>query len=111
MDNALAAQRTLELAPGVALNKNQINRLTRDIVWLEEMQVEGQAVLVPKVSRSGDLAEARNILKEAGTPSDLQLWAMVETPAAAIMASTSPSRGWATWAATCVLSSTKPGPS
>ena len=49
MDNALAAQRTLELAPGVALNKNQINRLTRDIVWLEEMQVEGQAVLVPKV--------------------------------------------------------------
>lgn len=49
MDNALVAQQSLELSPGVALNKDQINRLTRDIVWLEEAQIEGQSVLVPTV--------------------------------------------------------------
>ncbi|MCP4877275.1 MAG: hypothetical protein GY896_17585, partial [Gammaproteobacteria bacterium] len=49
MDNALIAQQALELAPGVALNKDQINRLTRDIVWLEQMEVDGEMVLVPTV--------------------------------------------------------------
>jgi large exoprotein involved in heme utilization and adhesion len=49
MDNALVAQQALQLSPGVALDKDQINRLTRDIVWLEETQIEGQTVLVPTV--------------------------------------------------------------
>ncbi|MGD8840412.1 MAG: hemagglutinin repeat-containing protein [Gammaproteobacteria bacterium] len=49
MDNALAAQRELELSPGVSLTTAQIDDLTRDIVWLEEHEVDGQTVLVPRV--------------------------------------------------------------
>ncbi|MCP4389080.1 MAG: filamentous hemagglutinin N-terminal domain-containing protein, partial [Gammaproteobacteria bacterium] len=49
MDNALIAQGELRLAPGVALKRDQINRLTRDIVWLEPQEVGGEMVLVPTV--------------------------------------------------------------
>jgi len=49
MDNALAAQRELELSPGVALTAAQIDDLTRDIVWLEAHEIDGQQVLVPRV--------------------------------------------------------------
>jgi filamentous hemagglutinin family protein len=49
MDNALIAQGELQLAPGVALKDDQINRLTRDIVWLEAQEVDGEIVLVPTV--------------------------------------------------------------
>ncbi|UZJ43522.1 hemagglutinin repeat-containing protein [Marinimicrobium sp. C6131] len=47
MDNALAASEDLELRPGVALTAEQASRLTQDIVWLEEQEVDGQQVLVP----------------------------------------------------------------
>ena len=33
----------MNLTPGIALTKEQIDRLTSDIVWLEEKQVQGQA--------------------------------------------------------------------
>ena len=49
MDNAIGAQKSLNLAPGIALNQAQINRLTRDIVWLEQKRIDGEDVLVPTV--------------------------------------------------------------
>ncbi len=49
MENALLAQGELQLAPGVALEREQIDRLTRDIVWLEQRKIDGQLVLVPTV--------------------------------------------------------------
>ncbi|MDH3387697.1 MAG: filamentous hemagglutinin N-terminal domain-containing protein, partial [Gammaproteobacteria bacterium] len=49
MDNALVAQRELELSPGIALTRDQVNRLNRDIVWLEAMEVAGETVLAPVV--------------------------------------------------------------
>ena len=49
MDNAIEVQEDLNLSFGVALSKNQINRLTKDIVWMEEKVVEGNRVLVPVV--------------------------------------------------------------
>ena len=49
MDNALAAQKDLQLIPGVSLSQAQIAALKNDIVWLEEQTVAGQQVLVPVV--------------------------------------------------------------
>ncbi|MFA7611222.1 MAG: hemagglutinin repeat-containing protein, partial [Sulfurimonas sp.] len=49
MDNAIEASQDLHLAPGIALSKEQINALTKDIVWMQEQEVEGQRVLVPVV--------------------------------------------------------------
>ncbi len=49
MENGLAASQALELTPGVALTQEQINRLTLPIVWLEQQEVQGHKVLVPKV--------------------------------------------------------------
>ncbi len=49
MENGLAASQALELTPGVALTQEQINRLTLPIVWLEQQEVQGHQVLVPKV--------------------------------------------------------------
>jgi filamentous hemagglutinin len=39
----------LELVPGIALTKAQIEALTSDIVWMEEKIVNNQIVLVPQV--------------------------------------------------------------
>jgi filamentous hemagglutinin len=49
MDNALAEKVNLELIPGVALTKEQVQALTSDIVWMEEQEVHGHKVLVPVV--------------------------------------------------------------
>ncbi|MBU1218030.1 hemagglutinin repeat-containing protein, partial [bacterium] len=49
MDNAIQASEDLELSPGISLNKEQIDALTQDIVWMEEQVVAGQKVLVPVV--------------------------------------------------------------
>lgn len=48
-DNAVDAQRDLNLAIGVALTPDQIAVLTSDIVWLETQVVQGQEVLVPRL--------------------------------------------------------------
>jgi filamentous hemagglutinin len=39
----------LELVPGIALSKTQIDALTSDMVWMEEKIVNNQVVLVPQV--------------------------------------------------------------
>ncbi|WP_321778179.1 hemagglutinin repeat-containing protein [Sulfurimonas sp.] len=49
MDNAIQANKSLELSPGISLSKAQINALTQDIVWMEEQIVQGEKVLVPVV--------------------------------------------------------------
>ena len=49
MDNAISTSKALELSPGISLNKEQINALTQDIVWMEEQEIEGIKVLVPVV--------------------------------------------------------------
>jgi citrate lyase subunit beta/citryl-CoA lyase len=40
------------------------------------------AVVIPKVSGTGHLRQVVNGLEDAGAPAELQVWAMVETPAA-----------------------------
>lgn len=40
------------------------------------------AVLLPKVSRPGDIISSNKVLQAAGAPENLQIWAMIETPAA-----------------------------
>ena len=49
MDNAIKAQKDLNLRVGITLTKEQINSLNQNIVWLEERIVAGQKVLVPVV--------------------------------------------------------------
>ncbi|WP_107497092.1 putative toxin [Thalassobius sp. I31.1] len=48
-DNAIDAATNLDLAFGVALTPEQIAALTEDIIWLEEVEIDGQMVLVPHV--------------------------------------------------------------
>uniref|UniRef100_UPI001897AA25 two-partner secretion domain-containing protein n=1 Tax=Fusobacterium sp. 1001295B_180824_G3 TaxID=2787123 RepID=UPI001897AA25 len=48
-DNAVSEQEDLNLSMGIALTKEQIARLKKDIIWYVEEEVEGQKVLVPKV--------------------------------------------------------------
>jgi filamentous hemagglutinin len=49
MDNAITTTQELNLTPGIALSANQINALTRDMVWMEERIVAGERVLTPVV--------------------------------------------------------------
>jgi citrate lyase subunit beta/citryl-CoA lyase len=44
------------------------------------------AILVPKVSRPGDMVSAAKLLKACGAPSHTRLWAMMETPLAILNA-------------------------
>ena len=48
-DNALAVARAFQLTPGIQLTAAQVANLTHDIIWMEEMEVRGQRVLVPRV--------------------------------------------------------------
>ena len=54
MDNAVIAQDDLDLTPGVALTKGQVNRLTRSMIWMETREVDGQQLLVPVVYLSAE---------------------------------------------------------
>ncbi|MCM8577485.1 DUF637 domain-containing protein, partial [Pseudomonas aeruginosa] len=49
MDNAIAYKDSLQLQLGVGLSAEQMAALTHDIVWLEEVEVNGEKVLVPVV--------------------------------------------------------------
>ncbi|MFG9751906.1 DUF637 domain-containing protein, partial [Pseudomonas aeruginosa] len=49
MDNAIASKDVLGLTPGVTLSAAQVAALTHDIVWLEEVEVNGEKVLAPVV--------------------------------------------------------------
>ncbi|MDY5305573.1 MAG: S-layer family protein, partial [Fusobacterium gastrosuis] len=48
-DNAASEQIDLNLSVGIALSKDQIAKLKKDIIWYVEEEVQGQKVLVPKV--------------------------------------------------------------
>ena len=70
-DNAIAAQKDLNLSLGVALSKEQINNLKSDILWYVEEVVNGEKVLVPKLYLSKNtlksIAEEQgNIIKAGG---------------------------------------------
>ncbi|WP_192456871.1 hemagglutinin repeat-containing protein [Musicola keenii] len=49
MDNAAAAQQNLNLQLGVSLTAEQVAGLTQSIVWWENITVDGQTVLAPKL--------------------------------------------------------------
>ncbi|MBP6986218.1 MAG: filamentous hemagglutinin N-terminal domain-containing protein, partial [Alphaproteobacteria bacterium] len=46
-DNATHQMGELQLTPGVSLTEAQVKQLNRDILWLEEVVIEGQTVLKP----------------------------------------------------------------
>ena len=49
MNNALSVKDDLQLSVGIALTKEQIAALNKDIVWMEEKLIDGENVLVPTV--------------------------------------------------------------
>lgn len=49
MENAAAAKDDLQLRVGVALTKEQIANLQKDIVWMVETEVNGKKALVPQL--------------------------------------------------------------
>ena len=63
LDNGAFAAESLELAVGVALTADQVNRLTKDIVWMVEKEVAGETVLVPQVF----LAPNSKVIESSGT--------------------------------------------
>jgi len=70
-DNAIAAQKDLNLSLGIALSKEQISNLKSDILWYVEEVVNGEKVLVPKLYLSKNtlksIAEEQgNIIKAGG---------------------------------------------
>ncbi|MCQ6260175.1 hemagglutinin repeat-containing protein [Pseudomonas sp. Q11] len=62
MDNAVASKQALNLAVGVSLTSQQVAALTHDIVWMENVEVNGEQVLVPVLY----LANANNRLAANG---------------------------------------------
>ncbi|MEV2016659.1 DUF637 domain-containing protein, partial [Pseudomonas aeruginosa] len=62
MDNAIAYKDQLHLQLGVGLSAEQMAALTHDIVWLEEVEVNGEKVLAPVVY----LAQAEGRLAPSG---------------------------------------------
>ncbi len=83
-DNALAAQRDLQLTLGVALTPSQIASLTRDIVWMEKQMVQGQEVLVPRVYLAASTMESTRLESgriAAGQAANLQSAALVNSGA------------------------------
>ncbi|HCU2068997.1 DUF637 domain-containing protein, partial [Pseudomonas aeruginosa] len=83
MDNAIASKDVLGLTPGVTLSAAQVAALTHDIVWLEEVEVNGEKVLAPvvylaqaegRLGPNGALIQGRDVnlitggdLRNAGT--------------------------------------------
>ncbi|HPG89119.1 MAG TPA: CoA ester lyase [Hyphomicrobium sp.] len=44
------------------------------------LAAEPHAILVPKVSQSGDVTGTAKVIKASGAPQHIRLWAMIETP-------------------------------
>ena len=70
-DNAILAQKDLNLSLGIALSKEQINNLKSDILWYVEEVINGEKVLVPKLYLSKNtlksiVEEQGNIIKAGG---------------------------------------------
>ena len=71
-DNAVSAQKDLNLSLGVELSKEQINNLKSDILWYVEEVVNGEKVLVPKLyltknTLNSITEEQGNIIKAGGS--------------------------------------------
>ncbi|MEE1880863.1 filamentous hemagglutinin N-terminal domain-containing protein [Pseudomonas soli] len=75
MDNAVASRDQLGLSVGVTLTSAQVAALTKDIVWLEKHEVNGEQVLVPvlylahandRLAPTGALIEGKDINLIAG---------------------------------------------
>ncbi|WP_460107265.1 two-partner secretion domain-containing protein [Pseudomonas sp. H1_F01] len=62
MNNAIASKQELNLSIGVSLTSEQVAALTHDIVWMENVEVNGEQVLVPVLY----LANANNRLAANG---------------------------------------------
>ncbi|WP_434697113.1 filamentous hemagglutinin N-terminal domain-containing protein [Pseudomonas sp. Z1-14] len=62
MNNALASKQALDLSVGVSLTSEQVAALTHDIVWMENVEVNGEQVLTPVLY----LANANNRLAANG---------------------------------------------
>nr|WP_256662578.1 MULTISPECIES: hemagglutinin repeat-containing protein [unclassified Pseudomonas] len=62
MNNAIASKQELDLSLGVSLSSEQVAALTHDIVWMENVEVNGEQVLVPVLY----LANANNRLAANG---------------------------------------------
>ncbi|WP_010223159.1 DUF637 domain-containing protein [Pseudomonas donghuensis] len=70
MDNAIASKSALNLSLGVSLSAEQVAALTHDIVWMEEVEVNGEKLLAPvlylaqakgRVAPNGALIQGRDI--------------------------------------------------
>ncbi|MCV6607004.1 MAG: hypothetical protein OIF32_02235, partial [Campylobacterales bacterium] len=49
LDNSVELSKNLEVTPGVSLTKEQVDSLTKDIVWYETEMINNEKVLVPKL--------------------------------------------------------------
>ncbi|OCT39562.1 two-partner secretion domain-containing protein [Pseudomonas putida] len=70
MDNAIASKDKLSLSVGVSLSAEQVAALTHDIVWMEQVEVNGEKVLAPvlylahangRVAPNGALIQGRDV--------------------------------------------------
>ena len=75
MDNAIAYKDQLHLQLGVGLSAEQMAALTHDIVWLEEVEVNGEKVLAPvvylaqaegRLAPNGALTQGRDVKLVSG---------------------------------------------
>jgi filamentous hemagglutinin len=57
LDNATQEHGALQLRVGIALTEEQINNLQKDIVWMVEVKVNGEMVLVPQLYLSNATRE------------------------------------------------------
>jgi citrate lyase subunit beta/citryl-CoA lyase len=83
------ARAVTELATGrreivVRINGLDTPWIARDIAAMAKAQPD--AILVPKISRTDDLRRTRSAFSAAAAPRNLNLWAMIETPAAVLNA-------------------------
>lgn len=70
MDNAIASKDQLSLSVGVSLSAEQVAALTHDIVWMENVEVNGETVLAPvlylahangRLAPNGALIQGRDV--------------------------------------------------
>ncbi|MDK4521603.1 hemagglutinin repeat-containing protein [Fusobacterium necrophorum] len=77
-DAGIKAQKDLQLSLGIALTKEQLERLTSDILWYVEEEVHGEKVLVPKLYLSSKtiaaISEQKGNILSSGN--DLEIQAM-----------------------------------
>lgn len=66
MDNALSLRSDLGLELGISLSQEQIARLSKNIVWMVEKEVEGEKVLVPEVYLASSNVKSDGARIEAG---------------------------------------------